>query len=235
MKRGKTRGMTRGVLCTALGVAAVSAAWATLRPRMLVWGTAGDEAVRALPGDELVPEPRYAATRAITIGARAETVFPWLVQLGQNRGGFYTYDWLENLFGLDVHSADRIHPEWQDLRQGIDYVSLDPQQTMKMTLAVLEPPHAMVIRTGAPGEAPQEPGDFFKGEIAGSWAFVVEPTDRASSRLIVRWRGAWRSTRAASLAAPLLLEPVHFLMEWGMLRGIKKRAEAAGREPRALI
>ena len=169
----------------------------------------------------------YVTTRAVTINAPAEAVFPWLVQIGQNRGGFYTYDGLENLVGLEIHSADRVHPEWQDLQPGIDYVSLDPQHTMKLTIAVLEPPHAMVIRTGAPGETPQEPGDFFKGEIAGSWAFIVEPIDQTASRLMARWRALWRPAPAAGLAAPIVLEPIHFLMERGMLRGIRKRAEAA--------
>jgi hypothetical protein len=210
----------------AMAAAVLGGTWAALRPRMLVWGATGEEAARHLPGDDLVPDAQYVTTRGITIKAPPEAVFPWLVQLGQSRGGFYTYDALENLFRLDIHSADRVHPEWQDLRPGVDYVSLDPQQTMKMTIVELEAPHAMVIRTGAPGEAPQEPGDFFKGEIAGTWAFIVEPLDTARSRLIVRWRAAWRPTAAASVAAPTLLEPAHFIMERGMMLGIKKRAEA---------
>ena len=225
MGQGQT--MKKAVKRCALTAAAASSIWAALRPRTLAWGTQADEATRSLPGDDLVPHARYATTRAITINAPAEAVFPWLVQLGQNRGGFYTYDALENLFRLDIHSADRIHPEWQELRAGVDYVSLDPQQTMKMTIVELEAPHTMVIRTGEPGTAPQEPGDFFKGEIAGTWAFIVEPIDEATSRLIVRWRAEWRRSTAAALAAPILLEPVHFIMERGMLLGIRKRAEAA--------
>jgi hypothetical protein len=165
-------------------------------------------------------------TRSLTIHAPAEAVFPWLVQLGQNRGGFYTYDALENLFCLNIHSADSIHAEWQELQPGVDYVSLDPQQTMKMTIVQLQAPQTMVLRTGAPGEAPQEPGDFFKQEIAGTWAFIVRPLDATTSRLIVRLRVAWRPTAAARLAAWALLGPAHFIMERGMMLGIKKRAEA---------
>jgi hypothetical protein len=211
----------------ATGAAVLGGTWAALRPRMLAWGSTGEEAARHLPGDDLVPDAQYATTRGITIQAPAEAVFPWLVQLGQSRGGFYTYDALENLFRLDIHSADRIHPEWQNLQPGVDYVSLDPRQTMKMTIVELQAPRTMVIRTGAPDEAPQAPGDFFKGEIAGTWAFIVEPLDKATSRLIVRWRSAWGPTTAARLAAPTLLEPAHFIMERGMMLGIKKRAEAA--------
>ena len=202
-----------------------AAAWTAVRPRILTWGATPEEATRSLPGDDLVADPLYVTTRALTIHAPAEAVWPWVVQLGQNRGGFYTYDALENLFRLDIHSADSIHAEWQDLTTGEDYVSLDPDETMKMTIAVLEPPRAFVIRSGAPGEPPQPPGDFFKGEIACSWAFIVEPVDAGTCRLIIRWRAAWRDTLAARLAKPLLLEPVHFIMEEGMLRGIRARAE----------
>jgi hypothetical protein len=199
--------------------------WWAARPRLLTWGATVDEASRTLPGDDLVPHALYETTRAVTIAAPAEAVFPWLVQLGQNRGGFYTYDLLENAFGLNIHSADRVHPEWQDLQVGVDYVTLDPQQVMKMAVAILEPPYAFVIRTGTPGE-PQPAGSFFKGEIDGSWAFVVEPIDQQTSRLIVRWRAAWRQTAAARVARLLLLEPAHFVMERGMLVGIRRRAEA---------
>ena len=220
--------MRTGTKCLATGAAILGSTWVALRPRTLLWGATDDEATRVLPGDDLVPGAQYVTTRSLTIHAPAEAVFPWLVQLGQNRGGFYTYDALENLFRLDIHSADRIHPEWQELQPGVDYVSLDPQQSMKMTIVELEAPQTMVLRTGAPGEAPQEPGDFFKSEIAGTWAFVVRPLDATTSRLIVRLRVAWRPTAAARLAAWVLLEPAHFIMERGMMLGIKKRVEAAG-------
>ena len=202
-----------------------AAAWTALRPRVFTWGATAEEVVAPLPGDDLIVDPLYVTTRAITVHAPAEAVWPWVVQLGQNRGGFYTYDVLENLFHLDIHSADSIHPEWQDLKAGEDYVTLDPEEVMKMTIAVLEPPRAFVIRSGAPGEAPQPPGDFFKGELACSWAFVVDPVDADTSRLIVRWRATWRDTPAARVGVRLAIEPMHFIMEEGMLRGIRDRAE----------
>ena len=198
-------------------------------PRLRRWGATPEEASRALPGDDLIADPLYATTRAITVQAPAEAVFPWLVQLGQNRGGFYTYDALENLLRLDIHSADSIHPEWQDLEPGSDYVSLDPEHTMKLTIVQLDRPRAFVIRTGGPDEAPQEPGDFFKGEIAASWAFIVEPLSATSSRLLIRWRASWRETIPAAFARAFLLEPAHFVMEEGMLRGVRRRAERAAR------
>ena len=209
-----------GVAATGVGV------WAALRPRILAWGATYDEVVRPLPGDDLVANPLYVTTRAISVKAPAAAVWPWLVQLGQNRGGFYTYDVLENLMGLDIHSAAAIRPEWQDLHAGEDYVTLDPRESMKMTIAVLEPERAFVIRSGAPGE-PQAPGSFFKGELEWSWAFVLNPVDEHTTRLIIRCRAAWADTLAARLARPVLLEPVHFVMEERMLRGIRDRAERA--------
>jgi hypothetical protein len=223
--------MRHGLHTTMLVSAGTAAAgvgiWAAVRPRTLAWGASCDEVIRPLPGDDLVANPLYVTTRAITVRAPAAAVWPWLVQLGQNRGGFYTYDVVENLMGLDIHSADSIHPEWQDLHAGEDYVTLDPDESMKMTIAVLEPQRAFVIRSGAPGEPPQAPGSFFRGELAWTWGFYLEALDERTTRLVVRSRAAWADTLAARLARPLLLEPVHFVMEERMLRGIRERAERA--------
>jgi hypothetical protein len=216
----------RTTMLVGAGTAAAGAGvWAAVRPRTLAWGASCDEVIRPLPGDDLVANPLYVTTRAITVRAPAAAVWPWLVQLGQNRGGFYTYDVVENLMGLDIHSADSIHPEWQDLHAGEDYVTLDPDESMKMTIAVLEPQRAFVIRSGAPGEPPQAPGSFFRGELAWTWGFYLEALDERTTRLVVRSRAAWADTLAARLARPLLLEPVHFVMEERMLRGIRERAE----------
>ena len=223
MKHGLRTTLLVGAGTAAAGVGV----WAAVRPRTLAWGASCDEVIRPLPGDDLVANPLYVTTRAITVRAPAAAVWPWLVQLGQNRGGFYTYDVVENLMGLDIHSADSIHPEWQDLRAGEDYVTLDPDESMKMTIAVLEPGRAFVIRSGAPGEPPQTPGNFFKGEMEFCWAFVLAPVDERTTRLIIRCRAAWADTLTARLAKPILLEPVHFVMEERMLRGIRERAERA--------
>ena len=106
------------------GVAVVAAAGAVvagvLRPRYLSWGASDEECAGALPGDELVPHADLAATRAVTIAATPEQVWPWIAQMGQGRGGLYSYDALENLVGCDMHSADRVVPEWQDVAVGPD-------------------------------------------------------------------------------------------------------------------
>ena len=216
------------IALAAVAVEAAGAAYSfVVLPRLRRWGATDDEVSRPLPGDELVPDPLYTTTHAISVAAPAAAVWPWLVQIGQNRGGFYTYDKLENLMRLNVQSADRIHPEWQDLRAGEDYMTLDPDETMKMTIAVLEPERAFVVRSGAPGELPQEAGSLFRGEMAWTWGFYLEPAGAAESRLIIRSRASWLPTVPAAFARALGLEPAHFIMEEGMLRGVRDRAERA--------
>jgi hypothetical protein len=216
------------VALAAVALEALGAAYSfVVLPRLRRWGASPDEVAHAFAGDELVPDPLYTTTHAVTVRAAAEAIWPWLVQIGQNRGGFYTYDALENLAGLNVRSADRVHPEWQELRAGEDYVSLDPDETMKMTIAVLEPPRAFVVRSGSPGEPPQEAGSLFRGEMAWTWGFYLEPAGPTETRLIIRSRAAWRRTVPAAFAQAFGLEPVHFFMEEGMLRGIRRRAERA--------
>jgi hypothetical protein len=216
------------IALTAVALEALGAAYSfALLPRLRRWGATAEEVSRRLAGDELVADPLYVTTHAVTVRAPAEAVWPWLVQIGQNRGGFYTYDALENLAGLKVRSADRIHPEWQDLRAGEDYLTLDPDETMKMAVAVFDPPRAFVVRSGAPGEPPQEAGSLFRGEMAWTWGFYLEPASPGETRLIIRSRASWRRTVPAAFAQAFGLEPVHFIMEEGMLRGIRDRAERA--------
>ena len=135
-----------------------------VRPWHQRWGASEDEAARSLPGDDLIPAPAWAATHAITIDAPPEAVWPWLVQLGQGRGGFYTYDSLENLMGLDMHSANRILPEHQTLKVG-DLIPLAPGG-FGMPVATLEPGRTLLLHadTRSDGAATEfmalRPGDF---------------------------------------------------------------------------
>jgi hypothetical protein len=216
------------IALAAVTLEALGAAYSfVLLPRLRRWGATPDELSRPLPGDHLVPDALYTTTHAATVSAAAADIWPWLVQIGQGRGGFYSYDVLENLARLDIHSADRIHPEWQDLRLDEDFMALDPDGYMKLTVRVLEPERAYVVRSGAPHEPPQEAGDLFRGEMAWSWGFYLEPIDDHTTRLIIRTRAAWRPTVTAAFGRAILLEPVHSIMEQGMLRGIRTRAERA--------
>jgi hypothetical protein len=130
----------------ALGAVTVVAA-AVLRARQRRWGATDDEVNRTLPGDDLISHADLTATRAITIHATAAQVWPWIAQLGQGRGGFYSYDFLENLVGCDIHSADRIVPEWQRIDIGAQ-VKLAPQVALNVALVV--PARALVLRGGIP-------------------------------------------------------------------------------------
>ena len=110
-----------------VGLTAVAAAGILVARRwQLRWGATVEESGEILPGDDLISDPDLAATRAITVGAAAGQVWPWIAQLGQGRGGFYSYDFLENLAGCDIHSADQIVPGWQDVGVG-DQIRLAPQ------------------------------------------------------------------------------------------------------------
>jgi hypothetical protein len=104
--------------CLAAGLAAADLYRRVGRPRSLWWGATETEIAAALPGDNLIADPVMVTTHAVTIDAPPSAVWPWLVQMGPGRGGAYTYDWVENLFGLNMHSADRIVPEWQHMAVG---------------------------------------------------------------------------------------------------------------------
>ena len=105
-----SRSVAGGVLIAASAVAAYEAVG---RPWQRRWGATDEELALPLTGDELVAEPASQVTRAITVEAPSEVVWPWIVQIGADRGGFYSYDWLENVFGLGIDGTDRIVPAWQ--------------------------------------------------------------------------------------------------------------------------
>ena len=194
-------------------------------PGTCVGERATEEAQLPLPGDELVPHPMYESTRAMTIHAPASRVWQWLVQIGVGRGGFYTYDVLENMAGLGIQSANQIRPEWQTLHTG-DSIHISPVTPLKVE--VLEPNRALVLHTVmSPFTAelvdaadPATPAFF-----DWTWAFILDESTALTTRLIVRVRASYKPD-ALRVAVLALLEPVHFLMERGMLQGIKSRAES---------
>lgn len=200
-----------GALAVALAGTAVSAAW--FRRYYLRWGATDAESAGALPGDDFLPSADLQATRAITIKAPAEAVWPWLAQMGQGRGGFYSYDFLENLQGLDIHSADRIHPEWQDIQAG-DRFHLAPAASSDLEIAVVDAGNALVLRV--PPGSPPGPFDF-------TWAFVLRPQPDGTTRLLVRERYAYRQWWAAWMVEAV--EVASFIMSRRMLQGIRSRAE----------
>ena len=202
----------------AIGGATVGGVFA-VRRWQLRWGATGRETGAPLPGDDVIASPDLTATRAITIGTPAGQVWPWIAQLGQGRGGFYSYDFLENLAGCDIHSADRIVPSWQDVGPG-DQVRLAPQ--VALAVAAVEPGRSLVLRGGVPMGNTSPPYDF-------SWAFVLEREPGGATRLLVRERYAFLRPWARVLVEPV--EAVSFVMSQKMLRGIRDRAERSAPAP----
>jgi hypothetical protein len=196
------------ILFVALALAALY--WFPMRRWFGRWGTAANERTRAMLGDGAVTDPTYSATLAITVDAPPENIWPWLVQIGYRRGGLYSYDWLDRLFGyLDRPSADTILPQFQQLTVG-DEIPIGRGQGFPVT--AIEPYRALVL-SGA--------GDGF----AWLWQFGLYPLDERATRLVSRNRvrvprtiGSWLFMR--------LIEPAAFLMTRRMLIGLKRRAEA---------
>ncbi|HSB11242.1 MAG TPA: hypothetical protein VLM38_17270 [Blastocatellia bacterium] len=208
---------TTAKLVSAGSVGAALAAYTFLiRPWHLKWGATEIELEEPLPGDDVLPHPRQEATHAITINAPIADVWPWLVQVGQNKGGFYSYDWLENLVGCDIHNAQRIVPEWQNLRAG-DVLWLHPKAP-PLPVLLVEPGRAIVV--GGLGEETEDDAR------AGTWAFVLKELDPNTTRLIVRIRWDSKPGLLNWIYAYGVLEPSHFIMERRMMLGIKRRAEA---------
>jgi hypothetical protein len=192
------------------------------------WGATDDELNRSLPGDELVKRPKLTYTRAITVEARRDAVWPWLVQYGQGRAGFYSYDAVENLIGCDIHSTDRILPECQRLAPG-DIIRSGGRDTFPCWIVMaVEPPHALILQgAGTPAhvEVPDVVEDVpDRGYVASTWQWILEPVDDdRHTRLIVRQRCTYSPNQAALWH---VVEPLNFVMERKMLLGIKERAEA---------
>lgn len=207
----------------ALPLAGATAAGILVRHWTHRWGATSHEHHQQLPGDDLVASPAIVSTRAVTIDASPDQIWPWLIQIGQNRGGMYSYDWLENLLRLHVHSTHGIRDEWQQLTPGDRVVLVPPgwagvRDGHSLPVAVIDPPHTLILRQVPPEHA-----------WDAVWTFHIEPTGTGQSRLISRGR----SHRQAGLhglkdlAVDTLMDPVTMVMTRKMLLGIKSRAEAA--------
>jgi hypothetical protein len=208
----KTRTLTFAFLGTAILVVVVY--FLIVFPWMLSWGATEAEMEMSLRGDEIVPNPSYRSTRALTIDAPVEDVWPWLAQLGQDRGGFYSYSWLENLILADIHNAGTIHPEWQVRWEG----ELLPLTSPNYPLGLIRRKEGSV----GPHTRRFEPNQVI---VLDGWgSFVLQPVEEGKTRFIVR-----DPTRPMSLPGrflwSLFFEPGHFAMERQMMKGLKLRAE----------
>jgi len=180
-----------------------------LRRTILTWGATATEAAARLPGDELLKDADGVATRAITIDAPRSAVWPWIAQMGPApRGGAYTYDWIENLLGLDMHSADHVLPDYQHPQVGDSF----GYGTNKMSFKIVEPEHVLATQSAD--------GNWV-------WTFVLEE-EEGSTRLISRNR--FRLPKLKDRLGMIPMEPGSLMMERKMLYGIKQRAERLAAE-----
>jgi hypothetical protein len=196
----------------AMGVGGLAAYALILHPWHLRWGATQEEVRRPMLGDELVHRPFYVSNRAITIQARPEEIWPWLVQIGMGRGGFYSYEWLERLAGLSISTVERLLPEFQTLEPGD---TIPAGRGLHLPVRAVEPYASLVI-----GSRPEEPA----GQSRVSWSLGLYPRD-GSTRLVSRVRTSYFWSPGDPLVA-FFLGPLHFLMERKMLLGIQRRAEA---------
>jgi pimeloyl-ACP methyl ester carboxylesterase len=188
------------------------------------WGATDQEVTQPLPGDDLLPTARLQSTHAITIAAPAERIWPWLAQMGYaGRAGMYSYDVLERRLG--TRNSDRLNPDLAPLAAG-DQMPFAPG--LPMTVAAADPPHALVLWQVVSGGKVVDPGappgeDFY----GWSWAFVLQPADATTTRLLTRMRVDYRPAAKWAPYFRLLIEPAHLVMGRRQLLGIRQRAEAA--------
>jgi hypothetical protein len=180
-----------------------------LRQPILTWGATAAEAAARLPGDELLEDAEGVATRAITIDAPPSAVWPWIAQMGPSpRGGAYTYDWIENLLGLNMHSADRILPGYQHPQVGDGF----GYGANKMSFKIVEPERVLATQSAD--------GNWV-------WTFVLAEHG-GKTRLISRNR--FRLPKLKDKIGMIPMEPGSLIMERKMLYGIKQRAERLAAE-----
>lgn len=195
------------------------------RSKREVWGATHDEIRRQLPGDELLPDARWTSTHAVSINAPPEAVWPWIVQIGQGRGGFYSYQTLENIFGCKMVNADTILPEFQNPQLG-DEIRMHPSDSMPVfKIARLERPYVFLLSSAPSYDMRME------STVGVTWLFHLDPAPMDGTRLISRWRAYYEPEGIKSRVAfgAVLLEPLDFVMETKMLQGIQSRAEASVR------
>jgi hypothetical protein len=186
--------------------------WFPLRRWFARWGTSPADFTRVMTGDRFILNPTHSATHAVTVDAPPDDIWPWLVQMGYRRGGLYSYDWLDRLFGiLDRPSANRVFPEFQHLEVG-DRILLGPGEKQKLTVAALEPYRALVL-------------SYKEHGFEWVWQFGLYPLENNQTRLVTRGTERFSNTVGAWLFMRVM-EPAAFVMTRRMLLGVKQRAEA---------
>ena len=189
------------------------------------WGTRPEELARVWPGDELSPHATAVTTRAISIAAPADTVWACIIQIGQDRSGFYSYTWLENLFRCAMPRVERIVPEWQQRAVGdIVWLARRERYHGEARQKVVRIDRGRVLSLASPADW----GRLVRHETSagGTWTFILLPQTAGTTRLIVRSRGPEAPTMPGRLFWLMVFEPAHFIMERKMMLRLKQLAEA---------
>ncbi|MBI1334710.1 MAG: hypothetical protein GC165_17725 [Armatimonadetes bacterium] len=182
-----------------------------MRPFFLFRGLTPDDKRRKWPGDDEVPGAMPSGSRAITIRVPAEQLWPWITQIGQDRAGFYSYRWLENLVGARMPKVESLRPEWKNREAGQKLLMAPTERfgpIAAMEIVEVRPWHHMVAKNSE-----------------GTWAFIVEQVDLKTCRFIAR--GTWRPSLSwlARFFHATVFDPIHYIMVWKMLREVKRLAE----------
>jgi len=193
--------------------------FAIVRPWHTNWGATKDEQTRSLPGDQFVTSGSQS-THAITINAPSSLVWKWVAQLGQDRGGFYSYDILENMVGCKMPTSDYLRREKQNWKSGDRLWMYPPAYNIDISGAPLQ--------TYIPGYALGF-GTTQNTTADSSWTFVVQPIDASHTRLIIRSKAPKETSIAHSAFNALFFDQAHFVMEKRMMLGIKQLAEGTDR------
>jgi hypothetical protein len=222
--------MNKAILMLAALGAGVATYVAAIRPRIIRWDATDDEVRRSLPGDELTPDARLVSTHAITINASAGEIWPWIVQIGNGRAGWYSYRTIERLVHdgklRDEGASRRILPEFQHLQIG-DFI---PVGNGAFQVADMKPEHYLILQPAFEMMSrerfdPNEPTSGTPDRSNAGFNFILEPIDAQTTRLIARVRLTSKSLLETLLMCGFM-EPGHFIMQTKMLRGIKQRVEA---------
>lgn len=195
--------------------------FSVVRPSYLRWGATDAELHASFPGEELFPVAGSRSVRAVTVGAPAEEVWPWVAQIGQDRGGFYSYEVLEDLVGCEMPRATQVLPEHQAWREG-DQLWMYPKEKLDgaggARLVAHEPGRLLMFASRALGARVDQPE-------AGVWGFVVQPLDEHNTRLLAVSRSAPEASPMAAGFARAVFEPAHHVMERRMLVNLRTLAE----------
>jgi hypothetical protein len=229
----ETVGMTLTAAWKRVGASAAGAFTvyaSVLRPRIQWLGTSNEERTATYPGDDLIPSGRRFGAMATTIAAPPECVWPWLVQMGCDRTGFYSFDRLDN---GGRPSADHIHTQWLNVREG-DSIASVPDVSRWFNVALLAPEQALVLRASLtlPAARNFDPADGLPRAYSDStWGFFLRPSIEGHTRLVVTGKARGKPHALTAVSNWLFWDPAHWVMQVKQFAGLRRRVESLLNDP----